>query len=85
MTSYTRADFLPLEVPTIKMDLRSLVVAFALSIILVIVYVQATAKKQRLLQGVPVVGGSDPASIKASRKRFIHDSRAMLTEGYQKV
>lgn len=85
MASYSRADFLPLKAPIIQMDLRSLIVALSISVALLLIYLQATTKKQRLLPGVPIVGGSDPASIKASRMRFIHDSKAMLTEGYKKV
>ena len=54
-------------------------------VVLLGVYLQTAKKKQRLLPGVPVVGGADSASIRAQRKRFIHDSKAMLTEGYAKV
>lgn len=39
--------------------------------------------RQRHLPGVPIVGGSDPASIAKSRERFVHDGKNMLTEGYK--
>lgn len=37
---------------------------------------------QRLIPGVPIVGGKDAASIKKNRLRFVHDSMRMLQEGY---
>jgi len=43
------------------------------------------SKKQRLVQGVPIVGGTDKESILQSRIRFIHDGKNMLQEGYSQV
>lgn len=36
-------------------------------------------------QGVPIVRGEDPAAIKQSRIRSLHDGMSMLQEGYQNV
>lgn len=36
-------------------------------------------------QGVPIVGDEDPATIKQSRIRSLHDGMSMLQEGYQNV
>lgn len=41
--------------------------------------------RQRLVSGVPIVGGEDTAAIKQSRIRFVHDGMRMLQEGYQAV
>ncbi|KAH8781070.1 putative cytochrome P450 [Diaporthe sp. PMI_573] len=38
--------------------------------------------KQRLIRGVPVIGGKDEKNRIRNRERFRHDSKAMLTEGY---
>jgi len=43
------------------------------------------SKKQRLVPGVPIVGGTDKESILQSRIRFIHDGKNMLQEGYSQV
>lgn len=40
--------------------------------------------RQRLVSGIPVVGGTTGADLKESRERFIHDGPAMLLEGYSK-
>lgn len=40
---------------------------------------------QRLVAGVPIVGGKDTATIKQNRLRFVHDGKRMLQEGYQAV
>jgi hypothetical protein len=42
-------------------------------------------KRQRLVPGVPIVGGDDRQSIQKNRIRFIHDGKSMLEEGYKKV
>lgn len=42
-------------------------------------------KRQRLVPGIPIVGGDDRQSIQKSRIRFIHDGKSMLEEGYEKV
>lgn len=41
--------------------------------------------KQKLVPGVPIVGGNSKKEILASRKRFIHESKDMLVEGYEQV
>jgi hypothetical protein len=43
------------------------------------------SKRQRLVPGIPIVGGSDKKAILKNRKRFIHDGKDMLLEGYEKV
>lgn len=42
-------------------------------------------KRQKLALGIPIVGGSDIQHVKQNRKRFIHDGKSMLAEGYRKV
>lgn len=42
-------------------------------------------KRQRLAPGVPIVGLEGGTSLAAARKRFVHDSKSMLVEGYMKV
>ena len=42
-------------------------------------------KRQKIVPGIPIVGGKDKESVLKSRKRFVHDGKAMLLEGYQKV
>ncbi|KAI9739473.1 MAG: hypothetical protein M1818_005161 [Claussenomyces sp. TS43310] len=55
-----------------------------LLIIVLAICIQPVSKKQKLVSGMPVVGGSDHASIKKQRGRFVYDSKAMLAEGYAK-
>jgi hypothetical protein len=55
------------------------------TIVVSILFIAPFGKRQRLAPGIPIVGGSDKASIKKNRTRFIHDGMAMLAEGYQKV
>ena len=60
----------------------------SLTVLLVLCAVQLLAlwsTKQRLVPGIFVVGGSGKDQIKESRSRFVHDSRSMVLEGYQKV
>lgn len=42
-------------------------------------------RKQIYAPGVPIYGGSDDASLKKNRMRFVHDSKSMLLEGYWQV
>ncbi|KAK3177962.1 hypothetical protein OEA41_000094 [Lepraria neglecta] len=42
-------------------------------------------KRQKLAPGIPIVGGSDIQHVKQNRKRFIHDGKSMLAEGYRKT
>ena len=61
-------------------------VVLAVSTLLVLAVLLGTPKKkQRLVPGIPVVGGDDRASILMNRKRFIHDGKNMLLDGYQKA
>ncbi|KAI1409846.1 cytochrome P450 [Hypoxylon sp. FL1857] len=41
-----------------------------------------SAPKQRLVPGIPIIGGTSTKDRIRSRERFRHDSKAMLTEGY---
>ena len=52
---------------------------------LLFVTVSQRPKKQKLVPGIPIVGGSDVQDVKQNRKRFIHDGKSMLAEGYRKV
>lgn len=42
-------------------------------------------KRQRLIPGVPIVGIDERGSVKAARKRFVHDAKGLLQEGYEMV
>ena len=42
-------------------------------------------RRQRLVSDIPIVGGSDGQCVKENRKRFIHDGKAMIEEGYRQV
>ncbi|KAJ2998234.1 hypothetical protein NUW58_g387 [Xylaria curta] len=68
-------------------NLSSIHVAAILGLVTIaigIVSVVASGRRQRLALGIPIVGGSDKASIKKNRIRFVHDGMAMLSEGYEK-
>jgi len=52
---------------------------------LLMVIVTRRTAKQRLVPGIPIVGGSGIDNIKKNRKRFIHDGKSMLDEGYREV
>ena len=52
---------------------------------LLFVTVSQRPKKQKLAPGILIVGGSDVQDVKQNRKRFIHDGKSMLAEGYRKV
>lgn len=67
------------------LDVRNLWAYLMFLVITLGFFLQNGGRKQRLVPGIPVVGGSDRESIKKQRKRFIHDSKAMITEGYKKV
>jgi hypothetical protein len=41
--------------------------------------------KQRLVPGILIVGGSSKDEVRASRSRFVQDSRSMVLEGCEKV
>ncbi|KAL3417253.1 cytochrome P450 [Phlyctema vagabunda] len=42
-----------------------------------------TSNKQKLVPGVVIIGGSDKKSIINTRRRFRHDAKEILAEGYQ--
>lgn len=58
--------------------------ATILGLIIITVYGQSR-KHQRIVPGIPIVGGSDKESVLRSRKRFVHDGKSMLLEGYGEV
>ena len=58
------------------------------AVLLVLAAIQSFAlwtPKQRLVPGILIVGGSSKDEVRASRSRFVHDSRSMVLEGYEKV
>lgn len=59
-----------------------LVVILVLSVALLL---RQSKTRQRIVPGIPIVGGNDKAAVLRNRKRFIHDGKSMLLEGYQKV
>ena len=67
------------------LDVRNVWACLTFLVIILGLFLQNGGSKQRLVPGIPVVGGSDRESIKKQRKRFIHDSKAMIIEGYKKV
>lgn len=42
-------------------------------------------KRQKIVSGISIVGGNDREAVLRNRTRSIHDGKAMLLEGYQKV
>lgn len=64
---------------------RSSLAAFVVLFVFLRYLWNSQKKRQKLVPGIPIVGGKDKASIIKNRQRFIHDSKAMLEEGYQKV
>ena len=52
---------------------------------LLLVTVSSRPKKQKLVSGIPIVGGGDSQQVKKNRRRFIHDGRSMIEDGYQQV
>ena len=58
---------------------------FIILVGLLLVTVSNRPKMQILVPGISVVGGSDSQDVKESRKRFIHDGKSMIEEGYQQV
>lgn len=59
--------------------------AFLTGIVTVLFIIWNKRSGQRLVPGVPIVGGKDTATIKQNRIRFVHDGKRMLQEGYQAV
>lgn len=62
---------------------NSALLAFA-GLIATLVWLSKT-RRQKYIQGVPVIGGSDEESIKMNRVRFVQESKDMLQEGYKEV
>ena len=61
-----------------------IVLAFSFVLILFVLF-GTPKKRQRLVPGIPVVGGDYEANVLKNRKRFVHDGKDMLLEGYQKA
>ncbi|KAI2601918.1 cytochrome P450 [Hypoxylon sp. NC1633] len=53
-----------------------------LTALMLIIWNHFSPPKQRLVPGIPIIGGAGREDRIRSRERFRHDSRAMLTEGY---
>lgn len=49
---------------------------------LVLTWKHVSGPKQRLVPGIPVIGGKHEKDRIRNRERFRHDSKSMLTEGY---
>ena len=64
---------------------QNLVFVSAFLLFAILLYYLSSQKRQRLVPGIPIVGGEDISSVKTNRVRFIHDGKDMLTEGYKKV
>jgi hypothetical protein len=77
-------DDLPLSVQAFQIHSRLIPWLGALLVIHFLIQRWAV-KRQRLVPGVPIVGGTDRQSIQKNRIRFIHDGKSMLEEGYEKV
>ncbi|KAI4237689.1 MAG: hypothetical protein LQ352_007923 [Teloschistes flavicans] len=45
--------------------------------------IQSYTNRQRLAPGVPIVGIDERGSVQAARKRFVHDAKGLLREGYE--
>ncbi|KAL9576510.1 MAG: hypothetical protein Q9212_007036, partial [Teloschistes hypoglaucus] len=43
----------------------------------------ASDDAKRLIPGVPIVGIDERGSVQAARKRFVHDAKGLLQEGYE--
>lgn len=52
---------------------------------LLLFVVSSNLEKQVLVSGIPIVGGSDSQHVKENRRRFIHDGKSMIEDGYQQV
>lgn len=64
---------------------QKLVFVSAFLLFAILLYYLSPKKRQRLVPGIPIVGGEDRSSVKKSRIRFVHDGKNMLAEGYKKV
>lgn len=42
-------------------------------------------QRQKLIAGIPIVGGNDAKSIKLNREKFRTQAKEMLLEGYEQV
>lgn len=62
---------------------RPAIILFVVFVATTIIYLLSAQKRQRLVPGVRIVGGGSAKALVESRKRFYHDSKAMLLEGYR--
>ena len=72
-----------LEYPDSRIKVSAYVTVLLLG--LLVVTASSRAKKQRLVPGIPIVGGNSSQDVKRNRTRFVHDGKAMLDEGYRQV
>ncbi|KAJ5674732.1 cytochrome P450 [Penicillium maclennaniae] len=63
---------------------QNLVIVSAFLLFAILIYHLSFQKRQRIVPGIPIVGGEDRSSVKKNRIRFIHDGKNMLAEGYKK-
>ncbi|KAI0839477.1 cytochrome P450 [Hypoxylon sp. FL0890] len=62
-----------------KNEISGLLVLITIALI---TWTYLSAPKQRLVPGIPVIGGASTKDRIRNRERFRHDSKSMLTEGY---
>ena len=86
MDAYIEAfHIFPITIPATVSAHHTLLLVAAVINCLVFANIKIFSKHQRLIPGIPIVGGDSQQDIKNSRIRFIHDGKAMLEEGYKKV
>ena len=52
---------------------------------LLLLFLSSYLEKQVLVSGIPIVGGGDSQHVQENRRRFIHDGKSMIEDGYQQV
>lgn len=67
---------------TKSLDTHRISTLVLLASIVLAIWLYSSSPKQRLVPGIPVIGGSSKNDRVRSRERFRHESKAMLTEGY---
>lgn len=72
-----------LEYPDSRIKISAYVIVLLLG--LLVATASSSTKKQELVPGIPIVGGNNSQDLKRNRKRFVHDGKAMLDEGYRQV
>ena len=89
VSELTRPTSMDLVVPPaiyrVLADINPYTILVAVLTLTLITFFGRFKKRQKIVPRIPIVGGSDKKSIQQNRKRFIHDGKAMLLEGYQKV